>query len=459
VNVVDLSQLRDRSSTLASAPQTSLRKVLILSPHFPPSTLAGVHRARHLAKHLPSHGWWPIIIRADEATYTEASDPALATLVPPSVEQIRTGAIPARFARLLGIGDIGLRAYHASSRAITAAVKQHKPEAIIITGSPFYPMLLSGRIAKTLGVPVILDFQDPWISETGGLRPRWSKGGLAHRLSLALEPRALRHAAWVTTVSDNHNDQLHRHHPWLSPWRMTAIPIGGDPEDFEAMRIRPPAHPAVRLDPSCINLCYVGTFLPRAGVVVQALFAAVARVAQDHPELGQRLKLVFVGTSNQPMGTAADSAAHRVTPLAEAAGIAHLVHEHPARVSFIEALHLQSNANGLLLLGSDEPHYTASKIYPAMMSGTPFLSVFHDRSSSHEILSRAGGGTTFGFADATQLDAMIPAIAEGLVKLAQSPDALGKVSPAAYAAYTAHAVAGKFADVLERATSEGPRPT
>ena len=31
-----------------------MRSVVLISPHFPPSTLAGVHRARHMAKHLPA---------------------------------------------------------------------------------------------------------------------------------------------------------------------------------------------------------------------------------------------------------------------------------------------------------------------------------------------------------------------------------------------------------------------
>ena len=50
-----------------------MRRCLITSPHFPPSTVAGVHRARHLAKHLPAHGW-----------------------APPDLRIIETGALPLR---------------------------------------------------------------------------------------------------------------------------------------------------------------------------------------------------------------------------------------------------------------------------------------------------------------------------------------------------------------------------
>jgi glycosyltransferase involved in cell wall biosynthesis len=425
------------------------RAVLIVSPHFPPSTLAGVHRARHLAKHLPAHGWRPTVIRVDERHYAEAGDPALADLVPPSVEQVRTGAVSARLARLVGIGDISLRAYRSIAEAIAASVKRDKPDAVLISGAPFYPMLLARNIRLRWKVPVILDFQDPWVSADGAQRRYWSKGRMAHRLACALEPRALRWASWVTSVSAKQNADLAARSSWLRHDRMSAIPIGGDPTDFDALRASPPENPAVSLDPGLLNLCYVGTFLPHAGPTVRALFQAVAEVRKRRPDLAARLRLVFVGTSNQPPGTVSGS--HRVTAIAEEAGIANLVVEHPARVPFIEALSLLANARGLLMLGSNEPHYTASKIYPALMSGKPFLSIYHQLSSSHEILSRAGGGASLAFADVSCLPDLVPAIGDAIERLVEKPESFGHSDPRAYAAYTAHSVAGKFAEVFKEA--------
>ena len=120
-----------------------MRTVVLVSPHFPPSTLAGVHRARHLAKHLPAHGWRPIIVRVDERYYAESGEPALAALVPPSAEQSRTRAAPTNLARLVGVGDIGLRGYFPMKRKIAQFARELNPDAVLITGSPFYPMLLS----------------------------------------------------------------------------------------------------------------------------------------------------------------------------------------------------------------------------------------------------------------------------------------------------------------------------
>ncbi|MBC7689412.1 MAG: glycosyltransferase, partial [Aquabacterium sp.] len=62
-----------------------MKKILIISPHFPPSNLAAVHRSRLFAHHLPSFGWQPIILTVDEKYYEEALDYNLEKLLPPGL--------------------------------------------------------------------------------------------------------------------------------------------------------------------------------------------------------------------------------------------------------------------------------------------------------------------------------------------------------------------------------------
>lgn len=436
------------TSTTASE-QARSRTVAIVSPYFPPSTLAGAHRARHLAKCLPAHGWRPIIIRVDERRYTERSDPALAALVPAGVEQVRTGAFPAGAGKLVGVGDIGLRSYVPLKHAIAKLAATARPDALLITGSPYYPMLLSGWVRRSFAIPVILDFQDPWVSAQGAARPKWSKGAVAHRLAVAIEPKAVRHADFITSVSDRQNDEMAERYAWLDRTRMAAIPIGGDPDDFEALRASPPKDCQVRLDPQKINLSYVGTFLPRSGPLVRTLLQAVRRLRQSHPAVASRLRLNFVGTSNQPD----QSDTYRIRPIAEDEGVSELVAETPQRVPFLEALHILANSDGLLLIGSDEPHYTASKIYPALMSGRPYVSLFHRQSSAHSILAAAGGGETFSFATIDNLAALISPLEDALLGLSTTPERFSRPDPAAYAPYTARSVSGEFAKVFEKAAA------
>jgi hypothetical protein len=106
------------------------------------------------------------------------------------------------------------------------------------------------------------------------------------------------------------------------------------------------------------------------------------------------------------------------------------------------------------MIGSDEPHYTASKIYPNLMSGTPYLSLFHRASSAHSILSAAGGGLAFAFDTPDDLDKLKPALADGLARLVADPRSLGRADPSVYASFTARSVAGQFAEILERLVAE-----
>lgn len=396
--------------------------------------------------HLPRHGWDPIVVRVDERCYPEQSDPDLQSLVRADLKQVRVAALPISLTRPLGIGDIGIRAFGALGKAAIAAARTHGASAVMITGSPFYPLLLARRIKRATGLPVLLDFQDPWVSAEGGTRPLLSKGRAAHELSRLLEPLAVRHADFITSVSDRQNEEMAARYPALDPLRMAAIPIGGDPGDFEALRRAPPTSAIHPLDRSMINFSYVGAFLPRAGPLMSAMLTALARLRAARPDLANRIRLNFVGTSNQPD----PGAAPLVLPLAARAGVADLVRETPQRVPFLEALALLANSNGLMMVGSDEPHYTASKIYPNMMAGRPYISLFHAASSAHHILTAAEGGLTFAFERLDQLEPLTASIADAFATIAEQPERFARARPDAYADFTADAVSRSYAAIFDR---------
>lgn len=422
-----------------------MRRCVLVSPYFPPSTVAGVHRARHLVKHLPAAGWSPTVLCVDEVHHEERLDPGLASLVPCGADIVKVDALPAHLTRRLGLGEISLRAWRPLHRGLVRLLATDNVGAVLITGSPYYPMLLAREVRRRFGIPVVLDFQDPWVSAWGAAQPGFSKAGLAHRIATLLEPRALRAADFVTSVSDIQNTELLARYPWLDASRLAAIPIGGDPDDFAALRAADQVETVVALEPRFTHLSYVGTFLPRAGPLVRTLFRAFARLRQAQPALAARIRLNFVGTSNRP----ADIPDGPVRAIAEAEGVADVVCEIPSRLPYLAALSVLARSDGVLLIGSDEPHYTASKIYPALMSGRPFLSLFHRASSAHAILSVSGGGRAVSFANGEELDGLEGLLADGLQTLAVRPEALGSADPAAYAPYAARAIAARFAEILD----------
>lgn len=421
------------------------KTALLVSLNFPPSQIASVHRARHLAKHLPGWGWRPIVLTVDERFHKEPTDPTLALLVPSDIVVHRVKAIPLWMTSSFGLGDLAIRSIHHVANKLDQLIINTEPSVVFFTGWPFYHMLLAGRIKRHFGVPVVLDFQDPWVSAYGATRPKWSKQGLSHRLARAFEPYVLRNANYITSVSDAQNEEMAARYPWLDRSRMSAIPIGGDPEDFGALRTWPPENPQVSLDPKKINLSYVGAFLPRAAPVVRQLLRSLASLRKDQPVLAARIRMNFVGTSNQPNGRES----FHVAPIAAQEGVGDLVVETPQRVPFLEALSLLANSQGLLLIGSDELHYTASKIYPALMSGRPYLSLFHKASSAHAILSAAEGGITFSFSDLNKLAGMESDLSNGLREIAANPEKFRTAKPSAWSEFSASAIAGRFSEIFD----------
>ncbi len=421
-------------------------KVLLVSLEFPPSSVASVHRARHLAKYLPQFGWQPVVLMVEERLQKGAIDHPLAALVPAELEIVRIGALPLSPLRRLGVGDISLRAYFHLRARLVRLLSEQQFDVVFLTGPPYYQMTLTGWIKRRFHLPVVLDFQDPWVSHVGSLARRWSKAGVTHRLALLLEPRAVREAAFITSVSERQNEEMATRYPWLDPTRMAGIPIGGDPDDFRQLATGGNLKATKE-----VTVSFIGTVMPRSRAVHEVVLQALAELRVEQPETGTRLRLRFVGTSNQQ-----DGKDHSIRDLALGLGLDGVVREEPARVPFLEALRLMANSDALLLVGSDEPHYTASKIYPALMSGRPFLSVFHALSSAHAILARAGGGIALSFADPASLAALRPQIVAGLAQLVNARTVLGQVDARAYAPFTASAVSERYAAIFDRLKAEGP---
>jgi hypothetical protein len=303
-------------------------------------------------------------------------------------------------------------------------------------------MLLSGWIKKRFGLPVVLDFQDPWVSAWGATLPKWSKGGFAHRLAVALEPRALRHADYITSVSDRQNEELAARHPWLDATRMAAIPIGGDPEDFKAVRDNGDAADLIGRD----EIVYVGRMWSRAEPVVARLVRAIA--ACQAQRSSQCMRVRFVGTDPRLN----DEPVPQLSRILSEQNAEPFIVENPGRVSFVDALSIMTRARALIVFGSDERHYTASKIYPILMSGRPYLSIFREDSSAHRTLTDAAGGAAIGFRSLDHLDQLVPEITRALERLAHQPPSFQATSPAAYADFTADSVARRYAQILEQIT-------
>src|SRR6185503_7839900 len=105
-------------------------KILIIAPHFPPSNLAGVHRTRLFAQHLPSFGWEPVILSVHQKYYEEVLDWNLVKLLPPGLRIEKVKAMKVTTPRL--VGDIGLRAFFQLYKKAKNLIKNEKIDFLYI---------------------------------------------------------------------------------------------------------------------------------------------------------------------------------------------------------------------------------------------------------------------------------------------------------------------------------------
>jgi len=431
------------------------RRLLMVSPHFPPDGSAGTHRARLLAPHLSDYGWEPTVVTVDPRDYETRLDPELAAMVPSKLRVIRCRAWPARWTRRVGIGDLGLRAFRGLHGACAALLRDEAFDALFITIYPAYPALLGPLLKRRFGVPFVLDYQDPWVGSWGrtvGGGPGGqadAKSRLTRWLAERLEPVAVRAADGITAVSAETYEAVRARNPALARASCLALPIGGEAADFEHVRGRTWRNPYFDPFDGNVHICCMGTLMPLGFETLRAVLCALAEVRDHRPHLYERMRLHFFGTSNE---TRADAPA-RVRPVADSLGVGDRVDEVAARIGYADAIAVQTQATALLLMGSSERHYTASKLYPGLLAARPLIAVYHEASSVCEIVRRAArppAARLITYDDRARAGSCVDVIAAAFSEVAENPSYDPRaVDLEVVSGFSAHVLAGRLAKLLD----------
>jgi hypothetical protein len=188
-------------------------------------------------------------------------------------------------------------------------------------------------------------------------------------------------------------------------------------------------------------------------IALTILFRAVRRGLNRHPGLYSRLRFEFLGTSY----AAAGRGVRTVLPVAEREGVASIVAEEPDRVPYFEALRHLVDADLLVVPGSSDAGYTASKIYPYILAKRPMLAIFHEGSSVVDVLSETRAGEVVTFGDKGVLEETILAAEEALTRLLLAPDASPQTNWAAFEPFTARAMTSRLAALFDAVVSAKSR--
>jgi hypothetical protein len=389
-----------------------VKRVLVVSPAFPPTSAADLHRVRTSLPHFRDFGWDPIVLALAPEDHGGLVEPELVRTIPSHVAVYRTGALPRRLMRLAGIGDAGLRGLgHLYARG--AEVIRRESIDLVYFSTTMFPVMVLGRLWRArFGAPFVMDFQDPWKTDYSGAgRAQGPKAQLARAMHATLEPLAMRHVDGVIAVSPAYIETLRRRYPWISEDMCATIPFGASEADLDAAQAIAFTNTAFDRRDGRRHGVAVGRGGRDMAMAAEILFRALGLLLErrDHPAL----KLSVVGTDYARHGGRAT-----IAPLAEQFGVAAAVEEHPERVPYLHALRLLRDSHFTIILGSDDPAYSPSKIYPYLIARRPFLAIMHADSPAVPLLRQAGTGIVATFRPDQDLAPAVARLAENWPALA-----------------------------------------
>lgn len=329
-----------------------VRRLLIVTYHFPPSAASGGFRILGFTRHLPKCGW-NVSIVAPPSLPWEAVDPQLMEKVPSETEIYRTPYSTTGLTKPLRKFAPYACWLPRALKAGRQAIQEIRPDILMTSGPPHGIHLIGICLKRFHGVPWVADFRDPWIANSyDQAAGRGLRGALAARLERivmagadAVVANAPRAAELLATAYPAHIGKI------------TAITNGYDAEDFAGLP--GPAPPELADDAA--NLVHTGMiYAGRDPVPLLDVLSEINLKPGPRP-----VRLCLFGTR----GNLALDADLRIRGLGDVVRIG-------GQIPYAQALAAMRRASVLLLLDTPGRRLgVPAKLYEYIGAGRPILAL------------------------------------------------------------------------------------
>jgi hypothetical protein len=354
-----------------------------------------MQRVRMSLPYFKQYGWEAEVVIVDPSYSDLQKDDLLIETVPADIKIHTVKALNKKWTSRIGFGNIAFRSYSFYKKKVNELLSEKKFDLIYFSTTQFAICTLGAYWKKRFGVPYVIDMQDPWHSEYYRDKPKAQqppKYWLSYRINKYLEPLAMKKADGLISVSEQYIADLKKRYAQLENIPSATITFGGFEPDL-AIALKNKDKFANLLDPVFKTIVYAG----RGGIdmhkAITPLFKALKQGLTESPELFNKLKIYFIGTSYAPAGQEVPT----ISPLAKHLGISENIVEITSRISYFNTLATLQQADALFIPGSDDPRYTASKIYPYLLIKKPLLAIFNSESSALTILDKCGAEYVYSF--------------------------------------------------------------
>ncbi|MDB5136110.1 MAG: hypothetical protein JWP37_2713, partial [Mucilaginibacter sp.] len=356
---------------------------------------ADMQRIRMSLPYFKDFGWDAEVVTVDTSFTEILKDDLLLQSIPADAKIHTVKAFNKRWTSKLGLGSLALRSLWFYRKKVNQLLKETRFDLIYFSTTQFPVCVLGAYWKKRFGIPYVIDMQDPWHSEYYQDKPseqRPSKYWFSYRLNKYLEPVAMKHVDGLISVSESYIHDLKERYPQIKNIPAATITFGAFAPDLKIADDNRHLFTSL-LDPEFTNIVYIGRGGADMHQAISVLFKALKDGFDMEPQIFNKIKIYFIGTSYAPNGMGKPT----VLPLAKEFGVDSNIVEITDRISYYHSVATLQQADALFIPGSDDPKYTASKIYPYLLTRKPLLAIFNSKSSAIAILQEYGAEFVYSY--------------------------------------------------------------
>ncbi len=355
-----------------------------------------MHRVRMSLPYFQQFDWKAEVVIVKEEYVDMVKDPLLLESIPKDIPIHKVNALSKKWTSKFGLGSLALRSMWYYRKKVNQLLQKDKYDLIYFSTTEFPICILGAYWKKKFNVPYVIDMQDPWFTDyyQKPKEQRPKKYWFSYRLHKFLEPKAMKKVSGLISVSTSYIETLQERYIKLKDKPTAVITFGVLDLDFKIAKANTEKLQLVyKKNNNPINLVYVG----RGGFdmegAVEIVFKNFKKSLENEPELFKNIHFHFIGTSYAPKGTGIAT----ISPVAQKLGISSYVTEYTNRIGFYDSLYHLQSADGLIIIGSNDSAYTASKLYPYILADNQLLAIFHKLSSAAKILRLCDAGSLITF--------------------------------------------------------------
>jgi glycosyltransferase involved in cell wall biosynthesis len=416
-----------------------MQKVLFVTYFWPPSGKATVHWPLGIIKHLPNYGWQPLVLTADEDTFS-SKDESLLKEVDPALKVFKARTIEpfSLYRRLLGkkkdipltasetisktnrglrhrlavwirmnlfIPDARIGWYWNAVRKGKEILRSENIQAIVSIGPPHTTLMVGKKLSQLFNIPHFPVLIDPWVDISYYQGLKRSVPTLA--IDRSLERSVLEQSSQSIFVTESMKEDYVRKYPDLKH-KSHVLYWGYNEEAFSSYTSKE------NLDSEII--LHAGNIYDHQNPKV--LWPAL----KGEIDKGRNLKLTFIGTVSP-----------EVRQSIEKAGLNSNT-EYRGFLPYKEMIDELGKAKYLLVCMSEKRH-VPGKLFEYLRTGKIIIAFGEDNYEVENILRRANAGKMFSYQTAN-LDIFQP-----LSSLRPKSDTVKL--------YSRHVIAGQLAEILQ----------